>query len=290
MKRRPPLILLVGLLLAALAPNAYGSLPTLEAAAARRCHPFRAPKLAGHIRIPNIRETSGAVASRRHKHTLWIQQDSGPADGSRRIIYAIRPSGRRRGAVMVENSMQHDWEDIAYWDHRLWIGDIGDNGTRRTEIQVYWFGEPRLRARHVTAKKLTLTYPGRTPHNAEAMFVTGGHLFIVTKVRGDYAQVFRADVKPLRGGAHRQLSFVRRINIGGVTAADSGRRGIIIKNHMRANFYPWAGGHRVKNTLGRRPCVRPTGKGEAVALATWNNSYFAIPEGANPPIYLSRPR
>jgi hypothetical protein len=236
-------ILVSVLLLTGLATHAEGTIPTSEAAAARRCHPYRGPQMSGHIRIPNVREISGAVASRRFKQTLWVQQDSGPADG-----------------------------------------------TRRTEVQVYWFREPRLRQRHVRAKKLTLAYPGRDPHNAEAMFVTGGHLFIVTKVRGDSAQVFRTDVKPLRGGAHRHLSLVGRLHIGGVTAADVGRRGILIKNHTRANFYRWAGGHRVTATLRRRPCVRPTGAGEAVALATWSNAFYSIPEGASPPIWLSRPR
>lgn len=260
------------------------------AAGGGRCPRFRAPRVVGQVRgLPGIREISGIVSSHRHRRTLWVEQDS--ADPSRKTIHAISPTGRGKASVMVGQATNHDWEDMAYWDRRLWIGDIGDNRLQRSNVQVYWFREPKLSARAVNAKMATLRYPGGRSHNAEAMFVTGGSLYIISKeIGGDTGTVFRADVKPLRDGAHRQLSAVGTIPIGTVAAADVGRRGIIVKNYTVGLFYPWSGNHRVSDTLGRRPCQVPVGPGESIAFTTWSRSYYSIPEGDNPEVYLSRPR
>ena len=257
---------------------------------ARRCPRFRAPHAVGHVRgLRGIREISGIVSAHRHRQTLWVQQDS--ANPSRRLIHAITPTGKGKASVRVDQATNHDWEDMAYWDHRLWIGDIGDNAVRRTDVQVYWFREPRLRTRVLNAKMVTLRYPGGRSHNAEAMFVTGGSLYIISKeFGGDSGTVFRADVSPLRHGAHRQMTQVGKVPIGTVTAADVGRRGIIVKSYTRGLFYPWSGDHRVTSTLHRRPCPVPVAPGEAIAFTTWNRSLYAIPEGGNPSVYLTRPR
>jgi hypothetical protein len=229
------------------------------------------------------------VSAHRHRRTLWVEQDSGA--GQRRLIHAITPTGRGKASVRVDRATNQDWEDIAYWDRRLWIGDIGDNAVQRTHVQVYWFREPRLNAGSIDAKRLTLRYPGGTPHNAEAMFVTGGTLFIVSKiVGGGSGTVFGADVKPLRGGANRQMRAVGTIPIGSISAADVGPRGIIVKNDIQGLFYPWSADHSVATAIRRRPCGVEVGAGEGIAFATWNRSYFAIPEGRSPPVYLSRPR
>lgn len=266
------------------------SMLPIAGASARRCPRFRAPHIVGHVRgLSGIKEISGLVASRRHERTFWVEQDSGDTD--RRLIHAITPTGRGRASVSVDHATNHDWEDMAYWDRRLWIGDIGDNSVQRNTIQVYWFHEPRLDAGAIDAKLLTLRYPGGEAHNAEAMFVSGGGLFIVSKiVAGDHGTVYRADVRPLRDGAHRRLKDVGSIPLGSVTAADVGPRGIIVKNYTQGVFYRWSHDHRVVRTIHRRPCRVSVGAGESISFTTWNRSYYSIPEGSDPAVYLSRPR
>ena len=272
-----PLILTLGFVLAP--PAAAQRLP--------RCPSYRAASVTGHVTgLSSIREISGVVASRRYRKTLWVEQDGGNPER----IDAIRPDGSARASIPVTNAQNHDWEDIAFWDRRVWIGDIGDNGRRRSSVAAYWFREPGLSARSVSAKMVTLTYPDGA-HNAEAMFVTGGHLYIVSKEKTlETGTVYRADVSPLRDGASRAMQRVTNVAIGNISAADVGERGIVIRNYRHALLYRWRSDHRVATALAGTPCDVEVGPGaESVAFATWNRSMYSIPEGTNPPVYVNRP-
>jgi hypothetical protein len=261
--------------------------PTVPALAAG-CPGFRSAATTGHVKgLSSIREISGVVASRRYAKTLWIEQDGGNPER----IDAVRPDGTARTSIAVKNAKNHDWEDIAFWDRRIWVGDIGDNGSKRDSIAAYWFKEPRLSARSVTAKIVTLRYPDGA-HNAEAMFVTGGNLFVVSKEKTlTTGTVYRADVSPLRDGATRMMQKVATVPIGNISAADVGARGIVIRNYRHGLLYRWRGDHRVATALGGAPCDVEVGPGaESIAFATWNRSTYSIPEGTAPPVFVNRPR
>jgi hypothetical protein len=142
-----------------------------------------------------IKESSGLVASRTTKGLYWTHNDSG--DGP--FIYAFDVRGRRRGVWRVRGAAARDWEDIAAGPgpernrHYLYIGDIGDNAGRRSEIVVYRVREPSVtpadagssKAKPLTtapADSIRLTYPDGQ-HDAEALLVhpVTGSIYIVTK-------------------------------------------------------------------------------------------------------------
>jgi hypothetical protein len=277
----PPLVLLVAGLVV--------TIPTQGQAQTRaHCPHFSSATTTGHVSgLPAIREISGVVSSRRYDRTLWVEQDSGnPAR-----VDAIRPNGRGRASVAVTHAQNHDWEDIAFWHHDIWVGDIGDNASVRTSIAAYWFREPKLSARSVRGKMVTLHYPDG-PHNAEAMFVTGGHLYVVSKERTlGTGTVYRADVSPLHDGQSRTMHKIGTVPIGNISGADVDQRGFVIRNYGTGLFYRWTGDHRVSSALRRTACVVQVGPGsESVAFATWNRSMFSIPEGTNPPVYVDHVR
>ena len=276
------------LLAAAVTSVALLSTPVVGAHAAARCPSFGVAATAGHVSgLSSIREISGVVSSRRYSKTLWIEQDGGNPER----IDAIRPDGTARASIPVRNARNHDWEDIAYWDHRIWIGDIGSNAATDGSVDVYWFTEPSLAARSVSAKMVTLRYPDGG-HNAEAMFVTGGNLYIVSKEKSlETGTVYRADVSPLRDGASRTMQKVTTVPIGNISAADVGDRGIVIRNYRHGLFYRWRGDHRVASALAGAPCDVEVGPGaESIAFTTWNRSMYSIPEGSSPPVFVNRPR
>ncbi|HYJ46253.1 MAG TPA: hypothetical protein VEV81_06530 [Pyrinomonadaceae bacterium] len=142
-----------------------------------------------------VAESSGIVASRRNPDVFWTHNDSG--DGP--IIYAFDRKGRSRGRWHVTDAQAVDWEDIAAGPgpragvSYLYIGDIGDNDTRRDYVTVYRVPEPEtadddgsapVGGKHVTepSEALRLKYPdGR--HNAETLMVhpKTGDLYIITK-------------------------------------------------------------------------------------------------------------
>ncbi len=261
---------------------------TATASALPRCPGFRAATVNGRVSgLSGIREISGAVAARRYKKTLWIQQDGGNPER----IDAIRPNGSARASIRVTNARNRDWEDIGFWDGKIWIGDIGNNSRRAGVFQIYWFKEPRLSASSVRAKMMTLRYPDGG-HNAEAMFVTGGNLFIVSKEKNlETGTVYKVDVSPVRNGASRTMRRIDTVPIGNISAADVGPRGILIRNYRHGLLYRWRGPHTVADALRGSPCGVEVGPGaESIAFSRWNRATYSIPEGSNPPVFINRPR
>lgn len=262
--------------------------PVTGARARSRCPSFGSAATAGHVSgLSSIREISGVVASRRYTKTLWIEQDGGNPER----IDAIRPDGTARASIPVRNAKNHDWEDIAFWDRKIWIGDIGDNGQNRDSIAAYWFPEPKLSAGSIRAKMVTLRYPDGA-HNAEAMFATGGNLYVVSKEKSlTTGTVYRADVSPVADGATRTMQKIATVPIGNISAADAGDRGIVIRNYRHGLFYRWKADHRVATALAASACDVEVGPGaESIAFATWSRSTYSVPEGSSPPVFVNRSR
>ncbi len=135
----------------------------------------------GRIDHPPIRESSGLVASRRQPGVFWTHNDSGNPPA----IYAIDRTGKLLGEWRI-GAINHDWEDIALDDHgHLYIGDIGNNQRNRPEIQVYQVAEPKIDQPAdqplPVIRSWRLRYPGGQRFDAEALFVHGGHGYLISK-------------------------------------------------------------------------------------------------------------
>ncbi|MFN8234194.1 MAG: hypothetical protein U0V56_12250 [Actinomycetota bacterium] len=272
------------LALASSTPGVAGASGAHRASDALVPCPVAAPAaIAGRIALPGIDEVSGVVAGRRTDGLLWIEEDSG--NPSR--IWGVDRAGNRLASVRVAGAVNLDWEDIALARGRVWIADIGDNLLVRPTIAVYSFPEPSPSVRRVDAAAVTLRYPDG-PHNAEALFVDGPRrqLFVVTKEPG-VAQVFRT---PLPAPSERDLVLrmrpVIRLRLNRVTAADLGPEGIVIKAGS-AFLYRWTDDRRVASALAREPCELPAGPGESIAFGRSPDGLIAIPEGRDPPIYIT---
>ena len=152
---------------------------------------------AGPARLGDLPEASGLAIGRRTPGIIWSHNDSGNAE----VLYALDASGHMRGRVRVPVRMR-DWEDVSAARCEaprpasgqagacLYIADIGDNGLARRRVQIYRVAEPAPSdAETVPPEVFQATYAdGR--HNAEAMFVIGTEMFIVTRDRT--AGVYRA--------------------------------------------------------------------------------------------------
>jgi len=160
------------------------------------------PTLLGHLKAREINESSGLVASRT-RGIYWTHNDSG--DGP--FIYAIDDKGALRGVWRVAGAGARDWEDIAAGpgpdrqQRYLYVGDIGDNDSKRSEIVVYRFPEPLpvtnpsksnapLTER---AEAIRLRYPDGS-HDAETLLVHPftGDIYIITKILLGKAVVYKA--------------------------------------------------------------------------------------------------
>jgi hypothetical protein len=262
---------------------ALAGVPLLAAPASAACPRFGPDRVAGNVHIKGINEISGVVAGRRWD-VLWAEEDSGNPER----VYAITPAGRTKANIAVHRATNRDWEDIAYGGGKVWVGDIG---SQRNVVQTYWFPEPKLSAHAIRAKHADLRYEHGATHNAEAMFIVGTNLFVVTKERSGWqGLVYRVSIKGLVNGGHRTMRRIGRVTIGNVTGADAGPRGFIVRNLSgTAEFYPWRGSRSVTRALAGRPCDLEVGRAESIAFSTWNARLYSISEGHNPAVrYVAR--
>src|SRR5262245_36071434 len=127
---------------------------------------YAAPTIIAMVEIPGLDESSGLVASRKHRGIFWSHNDGegGP------YLYAFDRAGKSRGKFLVSGAGMYDWEDIAIGPrNHLYVGDIGDNARRRKEITIYRIPEPHPSDRVSAAvNKIRLRYPNGA-HDAEAL-------------------------------------------------------------------------------------------------------------------------
>src|SRR6267378_129416 len=101
----------------------------------------------GEVNIAGLTEISGLATSRNNANVLWTHNDSGhPA-----VVYAIDTFGRLLGRYNVPGNV--DTEDIAIGPgpvtnvSYLYVGDIGDNNSTRSNLKIYQIPEPAVYAR-----------------------------------------------------------------------------------------------------------------------------------------------
>jgi len=139
-----------------------------------------------------ITESSG-LAVDPAGNIYWTINDS----GDRGVAYGLGLDGKVQGTLNFR-AQPIDVEAVAVHNNRLYVGDIGDNTSRRSFVRVFFFNNPRANGLTVSYHAYDFRYPDG-PHNAETLLVNGsGRLFIVTK--GQDGAVYAAPKKPDRQG------------------------------------------------------------------------------------------
>jgi hypothetical protein len=239
-------------------------------AATSRCPSFGDPMdtAVSGSEANTLNEVSGLQSSFAHPHLLWGVEDSnnGPH------LYAFTDAGEmiRDLTLQGPHLINWDWEALAIDPRRgrdvIYIGDIGDNGHRRTGRDrpapaLYRIREPRVHASDAYATRTItrvkqfrfryFTHGGvLAPRNAESMFVDPRRhdIVVITKdletISGHphRVRVFAMQSGRLRAGAARHLNHANQVatltaaTIGhstGSVAADVARNGslIVVKNY-----------------------------------------------------------
>jgi hypothetical protein len=221
-------------------PGPQVSAPPAE----RSCPRVAESTVTGTIADPALDEISGVVVGHRMDGFLWVEEDSGN-DAS---VYALEPSGEVVAEVMVDGATNEDWEDLAWANGRLWVGDIGDNERDRSVIHTYSFPEPSDRSvTSVDATIVRLRYEdGRTmPRRCSSILATAPYS------SRNSSRSLRARCTPSVRGASGEVGVsAGRARRSIVTAADLDRR-IAVRNYLRAGV-PWSDDRHV-STQGSRP-------------------------------------
>lgn len=135
------------------------------------------------LKDKEIDESSGIAVSRRSSGVFYTHNDSG--DTAR--FFRFDRHGTVTGVFNLKGVTATDWEDMdtAKVDGKPWVylGDIGDNKSKRMEIYIYKVLEPTGPGRDLsTFETYTLTYPDGA-HNCETLMVypKTGDIYLVTK-------------------------------------------------------------------------------------------------------------
>lgn len=159
------------------------------------------------MRLADLPEASGLVASRKTGGRFWLHNDSGRPE-----LIAVDAKGRAAGRVELDGASVEDWEALATGPCDggtcLYVGDIGDNDARRASVVVYRTVEPDLAGgtARVTGA-FRATYPDGA-HDAETLLVApDGTLHIVTKGDTGAVALYRFP-RELRSGATMKLERV----------------------------------------------------------------------------------
>lgn len=189
----------------------------------------------GPAMLPEIPETSGLAVSRRNPGLLWSHNDSGNAA----ILFALDTAGIVRGRVRVPIRTR-DWEDISAGrcpsGDCLYLADIGDNRLARRQVQIYRVQEPAAGDEETAPPEVfTATYADG-PHNAEAMFVIGTDLFIVTRDRT--GAIYQSTMTP-PGTRELTLKRIGELGLGAVTDAEASRdeKSVVVRTSHEAVWF-----------------------------------------------------
>merc|ERR550539_1568781 len=116
--------------------------------------PFTNAVETGRIKDPELKETSGLVASRKYRDVFYAIQDSLNPDP----VYALNPEGDLLGRFELEGVEMYDFEDISLGPgpegmdgpDYIYVGDIGNNwdghcrGINADDYIVYRIPEPDI--------------------------------------------------------------------------------------------------------------------------------------------------
>jgi hypothetical protein len=162
---------------------------------------------------PRLNESSGVVPAR-HRPGVWFTHND--AGGSAEL-YAFDTAGTHIETHRVTGGGFRDWEDLASGpcpdgveaETCLYIGDVGDNGSTRDEVEIFVVAEPAEGSSPEVVASWRLRYPDEA-HDCEAVVVhpCTGRVYLLTKERDGSPLVFRAPAEPTGSGSAGDLELI----------------------------------------------------------------------------------
>jgi hypothetical protein len=192
-----------------------------------------------------LKEVSGITISK-DKKTIWAIEDQ----GNKNVIYGLDQKGNLTSDVLVENTENHDWEDITTDSAgNIYIGDFGNNDNDRQNLSILKIDLKDASQKSTKVlQATTFHYEGQTEfppkksnwlYDCEAFVEMDGNFYLFTKNRskgfdGTFL-VFRAPNKQ----GNFEAKLVGRLKLqGGYTdaaitsaAINSTKDKIVLLNH-----------------------------------------------------------
>lgn len=249
-------------------------------------HVFTNQISVGTLENKEIEEASGMAFSRDHDGLIYTHNDSG---GGRRI-YVIDSLGKGTGVFKLKGVWNRDWEDIAVGPgpdpnlNYVYVGEIGDNQLKYTNIFIYRFPEPEqfLEAMEVEPEILKLSYPDGAK-DAETLMVDpiSKDIFILTK-RDSLNILYKTTQEAFESKEavlEKVMELPFTMSVAGDISADG--KEILIKNYFTVYYWKRNENETIAQALARDPLIlpyKPEPQGEAIGFHPNGKSYFTLSE------------
>ncbi|MFI2742939.1 hypothetical protein ACG2LH_09385 [Zhouia sp. PK063] len=141
--------------------------------------------------LPKSMEESSGIQIINDTEQIWMVNDS----GNKNELYALNDKGKITKTVIIEGAEDVDWEELTKDDQgNIYIGDIGNNKSRRKDLKVYKLPNPDhfKDGEKVKPEVINFSYPEQNDfkpgrkgrlYDAESLFYFKGNLYLLTKNR-----------------------------------------------------------------------------------------------------------
>ena len=142
------------------------------------------------FKLPSkIKESSGLI---KVDNKLWTLTDSG---GKAELYQIDEQNGRIIKTFKVQNASNKDWEDLAFDDTYVYIGDFGNNRGNRKDLKIYKIPRASLETqKSAKAEIIHFKYSDQknfkassqqSNYDCEAMVARNGKLYLFSKNWGN---------------------------------------------------------------------------------------------------------
>ncbi len=209
----------------------------------------------GRTKLDRINESSGVAFSGLQPDSIWTINDSGHDSE----LFALSLTGETIVALPVGNAKNIDWEAMSSFRQQsrsfLLIADVGDNGFKRKDCQLYYLPEPDAKVLAANLRRAGKPPPVKAtrvdfvyedgPRNCEAAAVNPrtNECWLIEKVYYDSQQRELPGIYVLPFLNAQQKSLVaKRVgsfpvrNVTGMAFSPDGNR-LIVRNYVHAHLY-----------------------------------------------------
>jgi hypothetical protein len=233
-----------------------------------------------------IDEASGMAFSRTHGGLIYTHNDSG---GGRKV-FVIDSIGKGLGVFKLKGVWNRDWEDIAVGPgpdpnlNYVYVGEIGDNQAKYTNIFIYRFPEPQqfIEGMEVEPEILKLSYPDGAK-DAETLMVDpiSKDIFILSK-RDSMNILYKTTQEAFEikeAVLEKVIELPFTMSVAGDISADG--KEILIKNYFTVYYWQRNENETIGQALARDPLIlpyKPEPQGESIGFEPKGKSYFTLSE------------
>ncbi|MEU7570701.1 hypothetical protein [Micromonospora sp. NPDC049240] len=271
------------------APAAPAAAPVLAAAPKKKCT----------VADDRLRELSGLVAT----GDGYVVINDGSDDPSRKRVFYLDAKCKVDKEIRYSGDGPLDTEDLALGPDRktLWVADTGDNiekKTRRERVAVWTM--PLSGSKEPVLHRLA--YPGKEPHDAEALLVGDDNLpLVITKELSGKSEVFTPTAKLKAGGDPEPIPMKKvgevtlpktntenkyggtgRLLVTGAARSPDGAK-VVLRTYADAFEFDVADGDILKALTSGKPRVTPLADpfGEAISYTSDGKSFVTVSDGGS---------